>query len=192
MTRGDSYDEARHNVEAAKLRVDSIRERTSRVVAELSGDPGTPVERLPRYVEARAAYDAAMLDLSRTTIKAPYAGSWFTVELPSDAGIVVAGLRGNVWRSDDFGANWAQLAAPTTASVVASARRADGSLVFVDQAGLVLAAPPATDGALRPMPGAPLPPLTAVLPLADGAVLALSVQGVHVLPPVAVVQEIAK
>ena len=36
--------------------------------------PNTPVERLPRYVEARAAYDAAMLDLSRTTIKAPYAG----------------------------------------------------------------------------------------------------------------------
>lgn len=125
-------------------------------------------------------------------IKAPYAGSWFTVELPSDAGIVVAGLRGNVWRSDDFGANWAQLAAPTPASVVASAFRPDGSLVFVDQAGLVLAASPATGGALRPMPGAPLPPLTAVLPLADGALLALSVRGVHVLPPVAVVQEIAK
>ena len=52
MTRGDTYDEARHNVEAAKRRLDSIREKTNRVIAELSGDPGTPVERLPRYAEA--------------------------------------------------------------------------------------------------------------------------------------------
>ena len=74
MTRGDTYDEARHNLEAAKRRLDSIREKTNRVVAELSGNPNMPVERLPRYAEARAAYDAAMLDLSRALIKAPFAG----------------------------------------------------------------------------------------------------------------------
>ncbi len=74
MSRGDTYDEARHNVEAAKRRLDSIREKTNRVVAELSGDPHMPVEHLPRYAEARAAYDAAMLDLSRALIKAPFAG----------------------------------------------------------------------------------------------------------------------
>ena len=74
MTRGDTYDEARHNLEAAKRRLDSIREKTNRVVAELSGNPDMPVERLPRYAEARAAYDAAMLDLSRALIKAPFAG----------------------------------------------------------------------------------------------------------------------
>jgi membrane fusion protein (multidrug efflux system) len=74
MSRGDTYDEARHNVEAAKRRLDSIREKTNRVIAELSGDPNTPVERLPRYAEARAAYDAAMLDLSCALIKAPFAG----------------------------------------------------------------------------------------------------------------------
>ena len=74
MTRGDTYDEARHNVEAAKRRLDSIREKTNRVLAELSGNPNLPVERLPRYAEARAAYDAAMLDLSRAAIMAPVAG----------------------------------------------------------------------------------------------------------------------
>ena len=74
MTRGDMYDEARHNVEAAKRRLDSIHEKTNRVIADLSGNPDTPVERLPRYAEARAAYDAAMLDLSRALIKAPFAG----------------------------------------------------------------------------------------------------------------------
>ncbi len=74
MTRGDTYDEAHHNLEAAKRRLDSIREKTNRVLAALSGDPNLPVERLPRYVEARSAYDAAMLDLSRAQIKAPVAG----------------------------------------------------------------------------------------------------------------------
>jgi len=74
MTRGDTYDEARHNLEAARRRLDGIREKTNRVIAELSGDPNMPVERLPRYAEARAAYDAAMLDLSRALIKAPFAG----------------------------------------------------------------------------------------------------------------------
>jgi membrane fusion protein (multidrug efflux system) len=74
MTRGDTYDEARQNVEVAKRRLASIRERTNRVIAELSGDPDKPVERLPRYAEARAAYDAAMLDVSRAEVKAPFAG----------------------------------------------------------------------------------------------------------------------
>ena len=74
MTRGDTYDEARHNVQASKRRLDTIREKTNRVIAELSGNPDTPVERLPRYAEARAASDAAMLDMSRALIKAPFAG----------------------------------------------------------------------------------------------------------------------
>ncbi len=74
MTRGDTYDEARHHVEAARRRLDSIREKTNRVLVGLSGDPNLPAERHPRYAEARAVYDAAMLDLSRTEIKAPVAG----------------------------------------------------------------------------------------------------------------------
>jgi len=74
MSRGDTYDEARHNVDAARRRLDSIREKSNRVIAELSGNPDMPVERLPRYAEARAAYDAAMLDLSRALIKAPFGG----------------------------------------------------------------------------------------------------------------------
>jgi membrane fusion protein, multidrug efflux system len=81
MTRGDAYDEARHNLEAARLRVDSIRERTNRVIAELAGDPNTPVERMPRYAEARAAYDAAMLDVNRASIRAPYAGVVSNIKL---------------------------------------------------------------------------------------------------------------
>jgi membrane fusion protein (multidrug efflux system) len=74
MTRGDTYDEARQAVLAAKSRLENIRERTNRVLASLSGDPNLPPERSPRYAEARAAWDAANLDMTRSFIKAPFAG----------------------------------------------------------------------------------------------------------------------
>lgn len=74
MTRGDTYDEARQAVIGAKSRLENIRERTNRVLANLSGDPNLPPERSPRYAEARAAYDAADLDMTRSFIKAPFTG----------------------------------------------------------------------------------------------------------------------
>jgi membrane fusion protein (multidrug efflux system) len=74
MSRGDQYDEAVHNLEAARRRLDSIREKANRVLTSLNGDPNLPGERHPRYGEAKAVYDAAMFDLSRTQIRAPVAG----------------------------------------------------------------------------------------------------------------------
>ena len=44
------------------------------MLASLVGDPQLPAERHPRYVEAKAAYDAASVDLARTAVKAPAAG----------------------------------------------------------------------------------------------------------------------
>jgi photosystem II stability/assembly factor-like uncharacterized protein len=109
----------------------------------------------------------------------PYRGSFFTAELPAARAVVVAGLRGNAWRSDDDGANWVPLASPVPATITASAVSADGTLLFVNQAGLVLTAQGA---ALAPQPGAPLPPLNALLPLDGGQVLALSMRGAHLIP----------
>ena len=74
MTRGDTYDEARQAVIGAKSRLENIRERTNRILANLSGDPNLPPERSPRYAEARAAFDAAELDMKRSFIKAPFTG----------------------------------------------------------------------------------------------------------------------
>ena len=74
MTRADAHDEARHNLELARRRLVSIRERATRVVANLAGDPDLPVERFPRYAEAKSALDAALTDLDRTTVRAPSPG----------------------------------------------------------------------------------------------------------------------
>jgi membrane fusion protein (multidrug efflux system) len=74
MSRGDQYDEAVHNLEAARRRLDSIKEKANRVLASLSGDPNLAGEKHPRYAEAKAVYDAAMLDLYRSQVRAPVAG----------------------------------------------------------------------------------------------------------------------
>ncbi|MFO1319109.1 MAG: HlyD family secretion protein [Burkholderiales bacterium] len=75
MSRADQYDEARHNLELARRRLVSVKERTNRVIASLAGDPDLPVERFPRYLEAKAALDAATIELGRTTVRAPAAGT---------------------------------------------------------------------------------------------------------------------
>lgn len=115
----------------------------------------------------------------------PYQGSFFSAELPAADTLVLAGLRGNVWRSTDNGTTWAQLAAPLPVTITASATRADGSLLFANQAGMLLTA---RDNALVPLAAshAPLPPLNGVLDLNNGTLLTLGVQGVAMVPALAV------
>ncbi|RIX49573.1 MAG: hypothetical protein D3M94_00800 [Rhodocyclales bacterium GT-UBC] len=109
----------------------------------------------------------------------PYAGSFFTAELPSGNEIVLAGLRGNVWRSPDGGANWVRLAVPMPASITASAVRADGSLLLANQAGVVLGE---RGGALAPVNAQPFPPLSGILSRRDGKLVALGIHGAMVVP----------
>ncbi len=81
MVREDSYDEARHNLEAARARLIALQERASRARAGLAGEPNLPVERHPRVLEARAALDTAALELARTSIHAPAAGTVSNLKL---------------------------------------------------------------------------------------------------------------
>jgi membrane fusion protein (multidrug efflux system) len=75
MIRDEAYDEARLNVQAAKQKLGALREQAARVRANLGGDPQRPVETHPRFRQARAARDAAQLDLEHSTIVAPAAGT---------------------------------------------------------------------------------------------------------------------
>ena len=74
MTRLDAYDEARQNLQVARARLASVEEHANRVLANLSGDPKLPAEHHPRYAAAKAAYDAAAMDLERTRVVAPMPG----------------------------------------------------------------------------------------------------------------------
>ena len=74
MSREDLYDEARSNLDTARRRVATLRERAMRVLASLGGDARLPAERHPRYLEAVAARDSAKLDVARAQVVAPAAG----------------------------------------------------------------------------------------------------------------------
>ena len=67
-------DQARHNLDAARLRAASTRQELNAIVASLGGDPDIPVEAHPRYRAALAARDRAARDLRRTVVRAPFAG----------------------------------------------------------------------------------------------------------------------
>lgn len=113
----------------------------------------------------------------------PYKGSWFSADLQPDGSAVLAGLRGNVWRSSDAGASWTQLNTPVLATITAMSRTADGGLLLASQAGVVLRL---NGEALQPLNAQPLPMPAALLPLADGKLLALGVAGVLPVTMVAV------
>ena len=69
-----SFDEARHNLEAARRRLESSRERARRVLTALGGDLKLPAEAHPRFVAARAARDVGRDELARVRVVAPAAG----------------------------------------------------------------------------------------------------------------------
>lgn len=109
----------------------------------------------------------------------PYAGSFFTAEFTGPRDIVLGGLRGNVWRSADTGATWRVVPVPVLASITASARTADGAVLFATQAGMLLEL---RNGRAAALAGPSLPPLNGLLPLGAQGLLALSVQGAIALP----------
>jgi len=81
MVREDAYDEARHNLEAARARLSALQERAARGLAGLGGDLKLPTERHPRVLEAQAALDTAALELARTRVHAPTAGTVSNLKL---------------------------------------------------------------------------------------------------------------
>lgn len=67
----------------------------------------------------------------------PYNGSLFGVADAGDA-VLVFGLRGSVFRSDDAGATWTRVDAGLFASAVASARTSDGATLLADAGGRIV------------------------------------------------------
>ncbi|WP_310568323.1 hypothetical protein [Hydrogenophaga sp.] len=105
----------------------------------------------------------------------PYKGSWFAAEIQVSGHFVVGGLRGQVWRSGDRGAQWTALPSPVPATITAMAVAPEGGLLLASQAGVVLRLAGET---LAPLKAAPVPMPSALLPLRGGPLLSLGVAGV--------------
>jgi photosystem II stability/assembly factor-like uncharacterized protein len=110
----------------------------------------------------------------------PYNGSFFGIT--GKPGVVlVYGLRGNVWRSTDSGANWARIDLGLPLSITAASVTADGRIVLVSQAGHVLVS--SDDGAsFQTRAPATLAPVAAAQ-ITTGDVLVLAgTRGLRQLP----------
>lgn len=111
-------------------------------------------------------------------VATPYAGSYFALKVEADGRLLLAGLRGNAFRSGDDGATWTRLDGAPPISFSAIAAQGECALL-VNQAGQVfrlqgtLLAPAA--------PSSPAP-LTAVLPLSGNRLLGVGRQGAGILP----------
>lgn len=68
----------------------------------------------------------------------PWEGSFFTSSAAPNGAIVMGGLRGRMFRTEDEGTTWTVVEKPPTSSIVASTPLSDGSLVFAGIAGELL------------------------------------------------------
>ena len=68
----------------------------------------------------------------------PFNGSFFTVIDTAEGNIVLGGLRGRMFRTEDIGGTWAAVRKPPSAAVVDSTRLEDGRLIAVTIGGQVL------------------------------------------------------
>lgn len=74
ITSQQKYDEARHNLDAARGQLSGAKEQLANVLASLGGNPYLPTDRHPLVMQAQAQVDQAALDLSDTVIRAPANG----------------------------------------------------------------------------------------------------------------------
>jgi membrane fusion protein (multidrug efflux system) len=69
-----SYDTAHRNFQTAQQKRASLDQQLAAIAANLDGDPDSPVEQNPRYLDALAQRDEAARQLSHTVVKAPFPG----------------------------------------------------------------------------------------------------------------------
>tara|TARA_R110002110_G_scaffold415561_1_gene650755 strand:- start:55197 stop:56279 length:1083 start_codon:yes stop_codon:yes gene_type:complete len=81
-------------------------------------------------------------DINESTSKkinsVPWEGSFFTSSDTNDGAIVMGGLRGRMFRTEDVGDTWTVVEKPPTSSIVDSVKLSNGDLIFVGIAGEVL------------------------------------------------------
>ena len=69
-----TYDQAKHDLDAAKQKVAVAKAQAETTLAQLGGDTSQPIEQNPLYLEAKSAVDDAQRQLDDTTVRAPFDG----------------------------------------------------------------------------------------------------------------------
>ncbi len=74
VTSQEKYDEARHNLDAARQQFASVQQQLNNTLAALGGNPDIETDKHPLVMQAQAQVAQAKLDLSDTVIAAPANG----------------------------------------------------------------------------------------------------------------------
>ena len=122
-------------------------------------------------------------------LRLPYEGSlWYGLSLAPLSRVLMLGMRGHVFRSDDLGESWQAVETGSDQSLQAAARLQDGRLVAVGLGGTVLTS---DDGGERfePTARSDRTGLAAVAEAADGALLLCGERGVWRVPAARPAQE---
>lgn len=69
------------------------------------------------------------------TLPTPYAGSWFCLAVLDERRLVVAGLRGHAYASQDGGQHWVALSGAPPVSFVSALQAPNGQVLLLNQAG---------------------------------------------------------
>lgn len=69
-----TFDQAKHDLDGARLKLAQLESQLAGIAASLNGKPAAPVEDHPRYKDAVAARAEAQRQLDHTTVRAPMNG----------------------------------------------------------------------------------------------------------------------
>jgi len=105
----------------------------------------------------------------------PYSGTFFGVLTAGDA-VLVHGLRGKVFRSEDGGLSWNAVATGTEAGLLGGLGFPDGSAMLVGLSGAIIYGRGET---MRPMGLEDRRGLASAVPLADGRILLVGEHGLY-------------
>ena len=103
----EQLEQAKHGLDVARQQIAITQQSIAQILAQLGGKPDVPVEDQPAYQQAQAAVQQAALDLSHTTVTAPFAGVVHKVPEPGqyvDSGGAVTALvsDANSWVDANF------------------------------------------------------------------------------------------
>ncbi|EJN05334.1 HlyD family secretion protein [Phyllobacterium sp. YR531] len=69
-----TFDQAKHDLDAAQQKVDVAKAEAAATLAQLGGNADLPVEQNPSYLNAQSAVDNAQRNFDRTIVRAPFDG----------------------------------------------------------------------------------------------------------------------
>jgi photosystem II stability/assembly factor-like uncharacterized protein len=116
-----------------------------------------------------------------TALESPYVGSLFGANsVGPDQQILIYGLRGHIYQSNDRGDSWEELKTDLTRNLFDSAELPNGDVVVVGGGGTVLVKASA-DQQFKKVPYPGYGNLVSVLPLSDTEVLLFGARGAQPL-----------